>query len=249
MNLHSTKSLFFSVLLCFLTGACLVRAQKGTSDYIGPAKIGSLDSSATAPSFSHRFRWNRWEYSEDIEVFMDGFSLGKGKIAVSKLVRMTFPKASYLQIDLPAIPDGAFTGANRAGFSVSTFFEEEGFLRKWICQGARIQFLINGDPAEIHTLAALDKSNNSVEPFYSGTFRDGGLTSGIFVFDGKEYDTMEGTVEGMAAVPWVKGSILMICHPGPIVLEQSKPSNGLESVVRFLQSRGLTLFGLGLRTL
>lgn len=183
------------------------------------------------------FRWTHWGDQEDTEAFIGALSLGKGKSAATKLADMKFPKGTNIQISLPTVPDGGFKGFDKDGLTVTPFFRESDFLKKWILQGIHIEFLVDGKALEIHTLAALDKAGNPLHPSFAGTFDDRGLTSGNFYFDGLKCDTAEDVVARMGESVWAKGSILMICCPeGELPFPgRGKMANAIGGVIRFLR--------------
>lgn len=193
--------------------------------------------------YDYRFRWNHWGFQKgDTEVFVNGISIGKGLHATAQLAKMTFKLRHILQIDLPAMPDGALSGINKDGIVVRPFFESEDFLQKWIYQGVRIEFCIEGKPAEIHTLAALDEKRNPTDPLYLGNSPRRGVPKGIFLFDGTECKTLEEALVNMGKAKLVAGSMILVC--GPIkehgAFASDEPWNGIGSVLYFLSERGST---------
>ena len=200
------------------------------------------------PVFAHRFRFVLPVEVEKIEVYMDGASVGTEREAELKLAKMTFPEGAKLQIDLVDVPEGRF---EKDKFSFVPVFLKEDFLRNWITQGVKIEFLVNGRPKEIHTLVALDKEKTILDPNYAGTFdANTGLTFGRFIFDGKECTTVEDTAYAMGAAPWTNQSILIACYPneGTMPYKSGKPTNGIETVLRFLAAHSrIREWGLGLR--
>ena len=176
---------------------------------------------------------------------MDELSLGKGKAAAEKLAAMQFPKGSVLQVEFPKMPPGALTGFDEKG-PVTPYFRKQGFLRKWILQGVRIDFVANGKPHEIHTLTALDGLGKPAEPLAIDRFYANG-PGGTFLFDGRKIESSEGVIEEMAEAPWSNGSVLMICSPedAPDRFGGRIRYNGIVPVMRFLEGRGVITIDLG----
>ena len=195
---------------------------------------------------AHRFRWNRWGYGQEPEVFMDDVSIGKGKDAAKKMAAMQFPKKTRLQVEFPQMPDGALGGVNKNGFGVLPYFKEEEFLREWIYQGVRINIIVNGKPHEFHTLAVIDGKKRAVEPLHTGDFDPNG-SGGTFFFDGKEIDRASGVIQSMSEVPWTAGSLFVIYHSDNHLDTNGRGIriNEIAGAVRFLAGRHVRVIDSG----
>lgn len=194
----------------------------------------------------YNFSWSHWDGRRNVvKAYLNDALIGSGKEAASKLAAMSFPRNSTIQISLPEIPDGGLSGINRNGFVVYSYYNEEDFLWKWILQGVRIQFKINGQEHEIHTLAALDSKNKPIHPTEAGVFNGVGETKGDFLFDGEHHGSVEWAIGAMAKANWADGSIIYICMSKTTVPSPQKPDNGIGSVLRFLSSCKVKVVNLG----
>ncbi len=181
-----------------------------------------------------RICWKHWEGNhENSEVFFDGVFAGKGRTATAKLASLTVAKGSIVKLAFLSAGDSSAKNAGDYRQIIASYFEVEGFLRKWIWQGTCVTFEMYGHQKEIHTLAAFDEKGRAVDPEYSEA------TDGTFIFDGTTYESVADTVSAMSRVAWEKESILVICKPDvKIAVIQLRSNNGVGSVVDFLGERG-----------
>ncbi len=222
------------IWFAMLSGSTVSGEEHSTAD-ISIAKM-------KVPPLLHSFRWSHWRYGRiDNEVIMDNVVIGRGKEAALKLAAMKFQPGSYLELVLPKVPYGAFTGIDENDKGVSFFYEEENFLQKWIFQGVCLTMKANGKQLEVHTLTASDDRGKPLNPFYAGEWNGRETTGCKFVFDGKTYLVMEEAILAIRRAAWSDGSVCFVCVPKTHQGYETKRPNGIDYIFKFLLSRNVNL--------